>query len=95
MRKRRWARERQEKREDRRPDFNEAVSCLSTVLQGAARRKNGFCERRARGNRYPREGQQLSRPNPNEVGDRTTTLRRLLIGAAQVASRQERTNYLS
>ena len=39
----------------------------------------------ARGNWDPREGQQPFRPNPNEVGDRTTTLRRLLIGAAQAA----------
>ena len=34
-----------------------------------------------RGNWDPREGQQLFRPNPNGVGDRTTTLRRLLIGS--------------
>ena len=35
----------------------------------------------ARGNWDPREGQQPFRLNPNGVGDRTTTLRRLLIGA--------------
>ena len=35
----------------------------------------------ARGNWDPREGQQPFRPNPNGVGDRTNTLRRLLIGA--------------
>ena len=35
----------------------------------------------ARGNWDPREGQQPFRPNPNGAGDRTTTLRRLLIGA--------------
>ena len=35
----------------------------------------------ARGNWDPREGQQPFRPNPNGVGDRTTTLGRLLIGA--------------
>ena len=34
-----------------------------------------------RGNWDPREGQQPFRPNPNGVGDRTTTLRRLLICA--------------
>ena len=34
----------------------------------------------ARGNWDLREGQQPFRPNPNGVGDRTTTLRRLLIG---------------
>ena len=35
----------------------------------------------ARGNWDPREGQQPFRPNPNGAGDRTTTLKRLLIGA--------------
>ena len=35
----------------------------------------------ARGNWDPREGQQPFRPNPNGARDRTTTLRRLLIGA--------------
>ena len=35
----------------------------------------------ARGNWDPQEGQQPFRPNPNGAGDRTTTLRRLLIGA--------------
>ena len=34
-----------------------------------------------RGNWNPREGQQPFRLNPNRTGDRTTTLRRLLIGA--------------
>ena len=40
----------------------------------------------ARGNWDPREGQQPFRPNPNGAGDRTTTLRRLLIGAGSVLS---------
>ena len=35
----------------------------------------------ARGNWDPRKGQQPFRPNPNGVGDRTTKLRRPLIGA--------------
>ena len=35
----------------------------------------------ARGNWDPREDQQPFRPNPNGVGDHTSTLRRLLIGA--------------
>ena len=63
-------------------DFKEAACCPSAVVQGAAGRKNSLCERNARDNLYPREGQQPFRPNPNGVGDRTTTLRRLLIGAA-------------
>ena len=41
-----------------------------------------LCEGSAQGNWDPREGQQSFRPNSNGVGDRTTTLRRLLIGAA-------------
>ena len=41
----------------------------------------------ARGNWDLREGQQQFRPNPNGVGDRTTTLRRLLIGAVTLSSR--------
>ena len=40
----------------------------------------------ARGNCDFREGQQTFRPNPNEVGDSTTTLRRLLIGADKAMS---------
>ena len=40
--------------------------------------------RSARDNWDPREGQQLFRPNPNGVWDRTTTLRRLLIDSRSV-----------
>ena len=40
----------------------------------------------ARGNWDPREGQQPLRPKPNGVGDRTTTLRQLLIGAVCMLS---------
>ena len=36
---RRRARERQEKREDKRPIFEETVCCPSAVVQGAARQK--------------------------------------------------------
>ena len=43
----------------------------------------------ARGNWDPREGQQPFRPNPNGVGDRTTTLRRLLIGTAFLRSKRQ------
>ena len=41
----------------------------------------------ARNNWDPREGQQPFRPNPNGVGDRTTTLRLLLIGEGWLISR--------
>ena len=34
----------------------------------------------------PRKGQQPFRPHPNGAGDRTTTLRRLLVGADKVTS---------
>ena len=61
--------------------FKEAAHCPSAVVQGAARRKNDLCEGSARGNWDPGEGQQPFRPDPNGVGDRTITLRRLLIGA--------------
>ena len=40
----------------------------------------------ARGNWNPREGQQPFQSNPNGARDRTTTLRRLLIGAASYFS---------
>ena len=59
-------------------DFEEAVCCPSAVVQGAAQRK---MKGSTRGNWDPRKGQQPFRPNPNGVGDRSTTLRRLLIGA--------------
>ena len=39
------------------------------------------------GNWDPREGQQPFRPNPNGAGDRTTTLRRRLIGAVNFGPR--------
>ena len=65
-------------------DFKEAACCSSAVVQGAARRENGLCEGSARGNWDLREGQQPFRPNPNGVGGRTTTLRRLLIGATKL-----------
>ena len=43
--------------------------------------KNGLCKASARENGDPWEGQQPFRLNPNGVGNCTTTLRRLLIGA--------------
>ena len=66
-------------------DFKEAACYFSAVVQRAARRKNGLYKGGARGNWDPRNGQQPFRPNPNWVGYRTATLRRLLIGADQFA----------
>ena len=67
-------------------DFKEAAYCPSAVVQAAAWQKNGLSEGSTRGNWDHREGQQPFRPNSNGVGDRTTTLRRLLIGAVQFCS---------
>ena len=64
-------------------DFEEAVCCPTAVVQGQHSEK---MKGSARGNWDPREGQQSFRPNPNGAGDRTTTLRRLLIGAVGVLS---------
>ena len=59
-------------------DFKEAVCCPAVVQGQHSERINGS----SRGNWYPREGQQPFRPNPNGVGDPTTTLRRLLLRCA-------------
>ena len=42
----------------RQANFKEAACYPSVVVQGAARRKNGLCERSALGNWDPREDQQ-------------------------------------
>ena len=80
MRRRRRARERQEKEEDRRPISKKLCAALLRSFSLGSTAKNGLCEESAWGNWDPREGQQQFRLNPNGVGDRTTTLRRLLIG---------------
>ena len=66
------------KRENKATDYEEAVSCPSAMFRGQHSEK---MKESARGNWDPREVEQPFRPNPNGVGDRTTTLRRLLIGA--------------
>ena len=73
--------ERKEEGRRQATDIKEAVYCPSAVAQEAALRKKSLCKGSARGNWDPQEGQQPFRPNPNWMGDRTTTLRRLLIGA--------------
>ena len=75
---RRRARERQEKEDDRRPILKDLCAALlwsfreqhSEKMEGTSKGNCDFCE-----------GQQPFRPNPNGIGDRTTTLRQLLIGA--------------
>ena len=42
----------------RQANFKEAACYPSAVVQGAARRKNGLCEKSAQGNWDPRENQQ-------------------------------------
>ena len=80
MRRRRRAREGQEKRKraNRRPILKKLCAALLRSFRGQHSEK---MKGSARGNWNPREGQQPFRPNPNGAGDRTTTLRRLLIGA--------------
>ena len=80
MKRRRRARVGQEKRksENRRPILKKLCAALLRSFRGQHSEK---MKGSARGNWNPREGQQPFRPNPNGVGDRTTTLRRLLIGA--------------
>ena len=80
MRRRRRAREEQEKRKskNKRPVLKKLCAVLLRSFKGQHSEK---MKGSARGNWDPREGQQQFRPNPNGVGERTTTLRRLLIGA--------------
>ena len=80
MKRRRRAREGKEKRkrENKRPIFKMLCAALLRSFRGQHSEK---MKGSARGNWDPREGQQPFRPNPNGAGDRTTTLRRLLIGA--------------
>ena len=53
---RRQARERQEKREDKRPILKRLGVALVAVVQETARRKNRLCGGSARGNWDPRKG---------------------------------------
>ena len=83
MRKRRRAREEQEKREDSRPILKKLCAALLRSFRGQHGEK---LKGSVRGNWNPWEGQQPFRPSPNRVGDHTTTLRRLLIGAPVVVA---------
>ena len=71
------------KRREKTVDGFQRGACCPSVVQRAARRKNSLCKGSVWGNWDPRKVQQPFLPNPNEVGDRTTTFRRLLIGAAE------------
>ena len=75
----RRASEGQEKRENRRLILRKLCAALLGLFRGQHREK---MKESAWGNWDSREVQQPFQPNPNGVGDRTTMLRRLLIGAA-------------
>ena len=63
---------------NRQPILKKLCAALLQSFSGQCGKKiNGS----AWGNWDPRKGRQPFRPNPNGIGDRTTTLRRLLIGA--------------
>ena len=66
------------RRENRRPILRKLCAALLRLFR---RHHSEKIKGSARGNWDPREVQQPSRPNPNGVRDRTTILRRLLIGA--------------
>ena len=82
MRRRRRAREGQKKRkrESSQPFLKKLCAALLRSFRGQHSKK---MKRSAWGNWDLQKGQQPFGPNPNGVGDRTTTLRRLLIGAAK------------
>ena len=71
-------REKQEKREKGRPISKRLPAALLRSFRGQHDEKM-VCVREVP--EVTQEGQQLFRPNPNGVGNRTTTLRRLLICA--------------
>ena len=80
MRRRRRAREGQEKRkrENKRPILKKLCAALLRSFRAQHSEK---IKGSARDNWDPREVQQPFRPNPNGAGDRTATLMRMLIGA--------------
>ena len=71
-------REGQEKRENRQLILKKLCAALLQSFSGQHGEK---MKGSARGNWDPRKGQQPFQPNPNGARNRTTTLRRLLIGA--------------
>ena len=75
----------QEKRktENRRPILRKLYAALLRLFKMQHSEK---MNRSAQSNWDSRESQQPFRPNPNGVGDRTTTLRGLLIGAENFIS---------
>ena len=68
----------EKKRENKQPILKKLCAALLRSFRGQHSKK---MKGSARGNWDRREGQQPFRPIPNGAGDRTTTLRRMLIGA--------------
>ena len=84
MRRQRRAREGQKReRENRRPILKKLCAAL---LRSFREQHSEKMKGSGRGNWDPREGQQPFRPNPNGFGDRTTRLRRPLIGAVRLVA---------
>ena len=69
----------------RQANFKEAACYPSAVVQGAARQKM-VCVREVPGVTGPSGRPTAILTQPKRVGDRTTTLRRLLIGTVQFCS---------
>ena len=80
---RRRARERQEKREDKRSILKRLRAALLRSFRGQHGEKMVCVGGSTRGNWDPREGQQPFRLNQKGVGEGTTTLRRMMIGEVQ------------
>ena len=72
---------RREERENKQSILRKLCAALLQPFRGQHSEK---MKGSAWGNWDPREGQQPFRPNPYGVGDRTITLRRLLIGTGKV-----------
>ena len=72
-------RRRRRAREDRRPILKKLCASFLRSFRGHHGEK---MEESAWGNWDPRKSQQPFQPNPNGVGDRATTLKRLLLGIA-------------
>ena len=82
-------RRRERERQEKRKKGQAILKRLRVVLLQSSRGQHGkkmMYVREVPSNWDPRKGQQSFQPNPNGVGDRTTTLRRLLIGAGRSPS---------
>ena len=78
----------EKKKENKRPILKKLCAALLRSFRGQHSEK---MKGSARGNWDPREDQQPFSPNPNGAEDRTTTLRRLLIGAVVNFSQLQQT----